>query len=149
MFIIRNAKKSDLDQILEIENSCYPVPWDRTAFECELSKQASGKNIFLAGEEKKSGKLAGYMAGDVIVDYVHILNIAVAAEFRKMGLATGFMAKAETETLKRGLGALTLEVRENNEAAVNLYKKLGYVVKGRRIKYYENTYDGLLMWKKL
>jgi ribosomal-protein-alanine N-acetyltransferase len=149
MFIIRNAKKSDLDQILEIENSCYPVPWDRNAFVCELSKQASDKNIFLAGEEKESGKIAGYMAADIIIDYVHVLNIAVAPEFRKMGLAMGFMARAEMETQKRGLSALTLEVRENNINAVNLYKKLGYIVKGRRIKYYENTDDALLMWKTL
>lgn len=149
MFMIRNAGKSDLDKILEIENSCYPVPWDRTAFECELSKLAAGKNIFLAGDEKESNRLAGYFAADIIIDYVHILNIAVAAEFRRMGLAAAFMAKAEMETRKRGLGALTLEVRENNESAVNLYKKAGFIIKGRRLKYYENTDDALLMWKTL
>lgn len=149
MFIIRNAKKSDLDQILEIEQSCYPVPWDRQAFECEFSKQESNINIFLVAEERKSGKIAGYLAGNIIIGYVHILNIAVAREFRKMGLGTGFMKRAEQETFKRGLGTLTLEVRENNESAVKLYKKLGYVIKGRRIKYYENTDDALLMWKTL
>lgn len=148
MFIIRNARKSDTGQILEIEKQSYPLPWDETAFACELSKQASGMNIFLAAEDE-TGKLAGYFVGNVITDYVHVLNIAVRQDCRKKGLARQFMQKAEQEALKRGLGALTLEVRENNEPAVNLYKKLGYEVKGRREKYYEHKYDGLLMWKKL
>jgi len=149
MFIIRNAKKSDISQILEIEKASYPNPWDETGFLCELSKQAAGANVFLAGEEKETGRLAGYFVGNVITDYIHILNIAVAENFRKEGLALQFMEKAEQEAVKRGLGALTLEVRENNEPAVSLYKKLGYEVKGRRPKFYEHSIDGLLMWKKL
>jgi [ribosomal protein S18]-alanine N-acetyltransferase len=87
--------------------------------------------------------------GNVITDYIHILNIAVDEKFRKKGIALSFMRKAEQEALKRGLGAMTLEVRENNEPAMELYKKLGYEVRGRRPKYYENSVDGLLMWKKL
>jgi ribosomal-protein-alanine N-acetyltransferase len=149
MFHIRNAKKSDISQIVEIEKASYPKPWDETAFICELSRQYAGFNIFLAAEDEDTGKIAGYIVGNLIIDYIHVLNIAVAEEFRKRGLAGNFMQKAEQEALKRGLGALTLEVRENNEPAVMLYKKLGYEVKGRRPKYYEYKDDALLMWKKL
>lgn len=149
MFLIRNAKKSDIGQILEIEKASYPTPWDETAFLCELSKLASNVNIFLAAEDEETGEIAGYIAGNLIIDYIHVLNIAVAEKYRKRGLGRTFMQKAEQEALKRGLGALTLEVRENNEPAVNLYKKMGYEVKGRREKYYENKHDGLLMWKRL
>lgn len=149
MFIIRNTRKSDIDQILEIEKASYPRPWERAGFECELSKQASNINLFLVAEEESTGKIAGYFVGNIITDYIHILNIAAAETFRKKGIALSFMRKAEQEALKRGLGALTLEVRENNEAAVHLYKKLGYEVRGRREKYYENQVDGLIMWKKL
>ncbi len=149
MFTIRNAKKSDIEKILEIEKQSYPMPWDEAAFFCELSKQASGMNIFLAADDGETGEMAGYFVGNIIADYVHILNIAVAEKARKRGLARRFMEKAEQDALKRNLSAFTLEVRENNEPAVNLYKKLGYEVKGRREKYYEHKYDGLLMWKKL
>ena len=149
MFLIRNARKFDIAAILEIEKSSYPNPWDEKGFICELSKQAAGENVFLAAEDEATGKIAGYFVGNVITDYIHILNIAVAENLRKKGIALSFMRKAEQEALKRGLGALTLEVRENNEPAVGLYKKLGYEVRGRRPKYYENGVDGLLMWKKL
>jgi ribosomal-protein-alanine N-acetyltransferase len=59
------------------------------------------------------------------------------------------MNKVEHETIKAGLSSLTLEVRENNESAVNLYKKFGYDIRGRRTKFYEDTYDGLIMWKRI
>ena len=149
MFIIRNAKKSDLEQILEIEKASYPAPWGQEAFACEFSKQASGMNIFLAADDAETGKLAGYIAGNVITDYVHILNLAVAPEFRKRGLARSFMARTEQEAVKRGIGAITLEVREKNESALNLYRKMGYEPRGRRPKYYEGVDDAILMWKKL
>lgn len=149
MFIIRNAKKSDVAEILEIEKASYPKPWDETAFLCELSRQAAGENIFFAAEDEETGKIAGYVVGNLIIDYIHVLNLAVAENYRKHGLALQFMHKAEQEAVKRGLGALTLEVRENNEPALALYKKLGYEVKGRRPKYYEYKDDALLMWKRL
>ena len=149
MFHIRNARKTDIARIVEIEKASYPVPWDETAFLCELSRQAAGANIFLAAEDAGTGEVAGYIVGNLIIDYIHILNLAVAGKFRRQGLALSFMQKAEQEAFKRGLGALTLEVRENNEAAVLLYRKLGYEVKGRRPKYYEYTDDALLMWKTL
>jgi ribosomal-protein-alanine N-acetyltransferase len=149
MFIIRNARKGDLEKILEIEKASYPEPWTEEAFACEFSKQAANMNIFLAGEDQETGALAGFVAGNIITDYVHILNIAVAPAFRKRGLAGAFMARVEHEAVKRGLGALTLEVRDKNESALNLYKKMGYEARGRRPKYYENRDDAILMWKKL
>jgi ribosomal-protein-alanine N-acetyltransferase len=149
MFIIRNAKKADIDSILPIEKASYPQPWDKTAFECELSKQASGMNVFLVAEEEGTGRVAGYFVGNVITDYIHVLNIAVDEAYKRRGVALSFMKHAEREAFKRGLGSMTLEVRENNDAAVALYKKLGYEVKPPRPKFYENKTDGLLMWKKL
>ncbi|HRU39811.1 MAG TPA: ribosomal protein S18-alanine N-acetyltransferase [Candidatus Goldiibacteriota bacterium] len=149
MFLIRLARKSDIDRIVEIEKTCYPEPWERQGFECEFSKLNSGINIFFVAEDEVSGRVAGYFVGNVITDYVHILNIAVSDEFRRRGIALSFMQKAVQEALKRGLSAMTLEVRESNEAAVNLYRRLGFEVRGRREKYYEGKYDGLLMWKRL
>ena len=40
---------------------------------------------------------------------------------------------------------VTLEVRENNEPAKNLYRSLGFIKVGVRKKYYENQTDALIM----
>ena len=149
MFKIRNARKSDIESLLEIENNSYTRPWNEQAFLCEFSKMAAGTNIFYVAEDELGGNLAGYAVGNVIIDFVHILNIAVAPSSRNRGLGCELLKSVEREALKRKLFSLTLEVREKNEPAVKLYNKSGYVVKGRREKSYDGKEDELLMWKTL
>ena len=46
-----------------------------------------------------------------------------------------------------GLKSQTLEVRESNDEAIKLYRKCGFVVKGRRPLYYTDTHeDAIIMW---
>lgn len=149
MITTRSARKTDLDQILAIENESYPKPWPQKAFEVELSKSASGANIFIVALDRDSGDIMGYAMGDKISDFLGILNIAVRQDMRKKGVGTLLVKELERQAFKAGLRSSTLEVREVNEKAVNLYKKLGYTIKGRREKYYDNTDDALLMWKDL
>jgi ribosomal-protein-alanine N-acetyltransferase len=149
MFYIKAPTRSDIPAILEIEKLCHARPWDEKAFICELSKWNSGASFFYIAKRTKDDTAAGYITGDRIVDFTHISNISVHPDFRKQGVATLLLNKVEQETIKAGLSSLTLEVRENNEAAVNLYKKFGYDIKGRRTKFYEDRYDGLIMWKRI
>jgi len=149
LFKIRNARKSDIESMLEIESISYTRPWNEQAFLCEFSKMAAGTNIFYAAEDETADRLAGYAVGNVIIDFVHILNIAVAPSYRNRGLGCELLKSVEREALKRKLFSLTLEVREKNEPAVKLYKKSGYVIKGRREKSYDGKEDELLMWKTL
>ena len=149
MFYVKTATNNDIPGILEIEKSVYPRPWDEKAFECELSKSKADSCVFLVARKEDDDKVIGYATGDVSVDYIHISNVGVHDEFRRKGIAAVFIRKMEQEALRRKLRSLTLEVRENNEPAVSLYRKLGFEVKGKREKYYENKHDGFLMWKSL
>ncbi|MBN2754585.1 MAG: ribosomal protein S18-alanine N-acetyltransferase [Candidatus Goldbacteria bacterium] len=148
-FYIKNVSKNDLAEILEIEKVCHARPWDEKAFNVEISKFFSGLSFFFAARDKVSDRLLGYIIADKIADYAHISNVAVAPEFRKNGIATGLLKQVERQVFAAGLSSLTLEVRDNNEAALEMYKKFGYEVKGRRPKLYEDKYDGLIMWKRL
>ncbi len=47
-----------------------------------------------------------------------------------------------------GVGALTLEVNENNTNAISLYKKFGFEVEGVRVKFYNGRDDAFIMWKR-
>ena len=51
---------------------------------------------------------------------------------------------------KKRISAMTLEVRESNIAAQNLYKKYDFVESGIRPNYYaDDNEDAIIMWKKL
>ncbi len=149
MFTVKNASKKNLETVSEIEKVSHARPWALSAFECELSKSLSGASLFLCAVTADNDETAGYLTGDWIVDYLHISNIAVKPDFRGKGCAKALLGRAVQETFKKRFGAITLEVRENNEAAVSLYKKAGFIVKGIRPKFYEDKYDGLLLWKTL
>lgn len=56
--------------------------------------------------------------------YIH--SFRVREELRGHGLGTRLMAHAESDLLKRGFRQVTLNVAEENEGALRLYKRLGY-----------------------
>ncbi len=149
MNLIKNPSKNDIAHILKIEKVSYPKPWDEKAFLVEYSKFIHGAAVFIVAKEESTGELNGYAIADIITDFLHVSNVAVKPEARRKKTGEMLMKALEAEAFKRGLSAITLEVRAVNESAVNLYKKLGYIEKGRREKYYDGIDDAILMWKYL
>ena len=78
-----------------------------------------------------------------------LYSLAVAAAARGRGLAQALMADGEHLARKRGARWLSLEVRQDNQAAQNLYLKLGFEVSGHRAGYYEDGMDAVRMLKSL
>jgi ribosomal-protein-alanine N-acetyltransferase len=132
-FHIREAVPADLDALVAIEDQAFVGPnWRRDDFlkyEC-LVAEAEGRIAgFLVSRE--------VFAGDPLNPAQReILNIAVANEFRRQGLATSLIQK-----IVRTGEELFLEVRESNMPARRLYRKLGFVELGTRPKYYQNPVE--------
>src|SRR4030042_1906885 len=73
--------------------------------------------------------------------------LAIEREFRRQNLAFNLLKTMEEIAKQIGIKAQTLEVRQSNKAAIKLYEKLGFVVKGRRPNYYTDTKeDAIIMW---
>ena len=76
------------------------------------------------------------------------MNIAVAADHRRRGIATTMLERLFEVTAGRGRRGYTLEVRVSNSGAVALYERLGFKSRGVRRGYYtDNREDALIMWK--
>ena len=141
----RKLKLRDLTAIEEIERSSYPTPWSRSMFAGELSKQSS---ICLGAIDVEANRLVGYLIISRYVDAWHVMNIAVANEFRRRGIATRLMERLFEVTSGDGRRGYTLEVRVSNEAAIRLYESLGFKARGVRRGYYtDNREDALIMWR--
>lgn len=138
-----SMEMDQLDTIMAIERESFPIPWNREAFEHDISvnELASYWTVL------KDGEIIGY-SGIWIMDRIaHLTTICLREAFRGIGLGKWLLL----ETMRRGgeLGAerFTLEVRESNEIAVSLYEKVGYRVVGRRHEYYKEIgEDALVMW---
>jgi ribosomal-protein-alanine N-acetyltransferase len=142
---LRRLTPKDLEAIERIERRSYPTPWSRSMFASELSKPSS---ISLGAFEAETGELVGYLVISRYVDAWHVMNIAVAPERRREGIAVALFERLFELTAADGRRGYTLEVRISNEAAIKLYERLGFQSRGVRRGYYtDNREDALIMWR--
>ncbi len=83
-------------------------------------------------------RVVAYIIYWQIRDDVQINNVAVHPDCRGQGLGEAMMRFALAKVRAAGAAFVTLEVRQSNAPAVNLYKKLGFDILGTRKHYYTN-----------
>jgi [ribosomal protein S18]-alanine N-acetyltransferase len=137
---VRRLVYGDLPAVLAIERRSFQTPWSLAMFVLELSKP-SGICLGIASERG----LVGYLVCSRYADVWHLMNIAVAPERRRQGIARELM---EHLFEAAGPGArFTLEVRTSNSAAIGMYERFGFRPAGHRRRYYhDNGEDALIMW---
>lgn len=145
--MIRSARSSDVDQLVELENYCFESDrLSRRSFKYFLSK---ARAVILVDEEEC-----------VVTGYVLLLfhrgtslsrlySIAVLPRYRKSGIARQLINAAEAAAMEYGCITLRLEVRVDNAPSIALFKSLGYCQFGRYLKYYEDAADALRLEKRL
>jgi ribosomal-protein-alanine N-acetyltransferase len=111
-------------------------------FVLEVSKPTG---ICLAGF--RDGELCGYViCARHDLDW-HIMNIAVDPDKRRQGIASALLAELYARAEDRQ-ARFTLEVRQSNREAISLYERDGFLIGGRRRRYYQdNGEDALIMWR--
>jgi ribosomal-protein-alanine N-acetyltransferase len=142
---IRTLQLRDLGAIEAIERDSYSTPWSRSMFAGELSKASS---VCLGALEEDTDELVGYLIVSRYVDAWHVMNIAVDPNRRRAGVATALLERLFEVTAGDGRRGYTLEVRVSNQAAIDLYQRLGFQPRGIRRAYYaDNREDALIMWR--
>jgi len=145
MIEFRKLKLRDLSAIEEIERSSYPTPWSRSMFAGELAKPSS---ICLGAVDAEANRLVGYLIISRYVDAWHVMNIAIADDYRRKGIATRLMESLFETTSGDGRRGYTLAVPVSNVAAIRLYDGLRFNAPGVRRGYYaDHREDALIMWK--
>lgn len=139
--IIRSANIKDLDRILEIENHSFSTPWSREALRIEIEENELAE-VFVIEDNLD---VVGYMSYIRIVDEAHINNIAIDNKYRAKGYGRKLVSKIVEDLLNSNY-SITLEVRHDNDIAINLYKSLGFKEAGIRKDYYAVGADALIMW---
>ena len=142
-YIIRPMEVSDTEQVEMIEKQIFSIPWSQKSFEDACQ---SNDNIYLVCE--MNGQIAGYCGLWTVLGEGNITNMAVSGGFRRLGIAETLMKEMEKRGMSKKVVTYFLEVRKSNEAAVNLYKKMGYVQIGVRKNFYEKPVEDALVMSK-
>jgi ribosomal-protein-alanine N-acetyltransferase len=133
-----------LDRVLEIEALSYSTPWSKRAFVSEVTDN-SYAHYYVA---RKDGIIVGYVGMWVILEEAHITNIAVAPDYRRLGIGQAMLEAMFSKAREKGATRMTLEVRVSNLGAQALYRKLGFADRGIRKGYYtDSNEDAIIMWK--
>ena len=83
------------------------------------------------------------VARTLAADEREILNLAVAPDFRRKGVARALLDSA----LQGFRGGVFLEVRESNGVAQEFYKSLGFKELSKRTGYYDSPPETAIVMK--
>lgn len=134
---LRPMLEGDLPEVWEIDAGSLARPWTRAIWHQELR---SPFGSYLVAES--GGEVVGYVGIKHTADELHVMNIAVRSESRRLGIARRLLLAVISEHPEAR--AVYLEVRPSNAPACNLYESLGFSTVGRRPRYYGDE-DALLM----
>ncbi|MDH5173479.1 MAG: GNAT family N-acetyltransferase, partial [Gammaproteobacteria bacterium] len=134
MSIVRKAVAADIDELLRLEALAFRGDrLSRRAFRRWLKHPGC---VFLASEG--NGGLCGYIL--VILRrgtrLARLYSLAVDPACRGQGVASTLIELAEQAVRDAGALYMRLEVAGNNDAAIKLYRKLGYTQFGMYRDYY-------------
>ncbi len=124
----------DLAAVLRIERISFPSAWSAESYLRELRNPSS---YYIVARWR--GEIVGYAGMWVIQDESHVSTIAVHPAYRGRGLGETMLRHLMGVAREREATRMTLEVREENETAQNLYIKLGFRVEGLIPGYYGDT----------
>ena len=143
-FRITDAGERHVKMIESMEKQCFSMPWTAE----QIRGQLGDKNhLFLAAEDA-GGELLGYAGMMYIIDEGYISNVAVGEKFRRLHIASALMDELIKRALALKLSFISLEVRESNEPAKNLYSKFGFVPVGNRKNYYDFPKENAIIMTK-
>ena len=93
-------------------------------------------------------KIIGFLLYSLIYDRIEIEQFEVTTKERRKGIGNKLLNYLVEKYQDNNIKNITLEVKEDNIAAINLYKKYGFKKVSTREKYYDGI-NGILMEKTL
>jgi len=146
---VQKASGADLDTLYTIEQQCFTKEaWSKKQIALFVE---SSESISLTA--RTDDKVVGFVIGSVNqydgMKLGHILTIDVLPKHRRKGIGMTLLKSIEQEFKDIGVKVSFLEVRQDNLAAMRLYRKAGYVQVERLKNYYSHGGHGVRLEKTL
>jgi ribosomal-protein-alanine N-acetyltransferase len=141
---LERATPGDVEALATLETACHSHPWTSEQIRREVAYGPPGAVLILRGRGPGGG-IRAFCAYRVVADEMHILDVAVAPQVRRRGLARWLLRVSMRMAGRHGARRALLEVREGNAEARALYKSLGFESLGRRRAYYTQPREDALL----
>jgi ribosomal-protein-alanine N-acetyltransferase len=124
-----------LDALVNLHEQCFAKAWGKDSFIQALEGGARHCIVAMVNDQ-----VVGGILWQQVVDEAEIITVFTDASSRGQGVGGGLL-KALGEH-SDDVTRVFLEVNHNNDAAVGLYEKHGYMTVGVRQGYYTDGPDG-------
>lgn len=124
-----------LRSVAALEQLCFAEPWSESALEL-LCREGGLGVVIPADDANETAKAYGGMT--LVLDEGSITNIAVRPDMRRKGLGRAVVKALIEQAHTLGISDIYLEVRVSNEAAIALYRTLGFAIVGTRKGFYKH-----------
>ncbi len=137
-----------LDAVARIEARSSDLAWSRDLLAGELTMPVAERHWLVATTGTTSGdeRVMGFGGMMIVGDEAHLMNIAVEPSCRRSGIARSLLSQLILDVVDRGAKHLTLEVRADNDAALQLYRRFGLEPAGQRKNYYGVDRHAVILW---
>ena len=145
---LRPMTLADLPAVMVLEDELFaPDTWSEAMYRDELSRPDTRHYLVLEDDGDGSPVVIGYGGLISYDDEAHVATLGVAAERQGEGLGARLLDALLAEADRR-TSVVLLEVRAENDVAVGLYKRRGFVEIGRRRGYYQPSGEDALVMKR-
>ena len=155
-FRIRDSQKQDFEQLLKLDQECFPAGISYTRLELAFYMRRPRAFTLVAESEAAPGAgeagraIFGFIVGETTARGAgHIITIDVRAEARRHRVGSALLEAAEERARQNRSRHIFLETAVNNAAAIAFYKRHGYELIKTIPRYYKDNLDALLLGKRL
>lgn len=146
----------DIPHMVQLHFACFDVPWTAAAFEQMMQLPTTlSLGVYIINEKEESEYAAinsnlppqtpmGLFVGFIMVSILsgaeaEILTLCVHPQYQRRGIARYLLQEFMESLYHFNCTHCYLDVAENNDPAIQLYKKFGFSIKGTRSNYYKNS----------
>jgi [ribosomal protein S18]-alanine N-acetyltransferase len=131
---IEPATARDAARLAQLHSSSFHLGWGEGEFDQMLSERNT-----LVHRLRLGRKTIGFAVSRIGADEAEILSVAIDSAYRGRGLSRDLLLTHLGHLAARGARSIFLEVEENNHPARRLYERAGFIVVGRRERYYQQS----------
>lgn len=142
--IFKEMSEKDIPLAVELEQKCFKDPWKEKECLYELNENPFSHGWLLMDED-----VVGYAFLWETFEMGQVARIGIDPKYRKKGYGDYLLKALCNRAKEQECEFITLEVRASNEAALNLYKKNGFIEVNVVKRYYPGGEDAIVLTKAL
>lgn len=132
----------DVEGVHNVSNLSLKEGWSLSEISKEISNELANYIVL-----KYNAKVIAFAGAWIIAGEGQITNVAVHPNYRGKGYGNKVMKALIDHLNSKECYDITLEVRESNKIAQNLYESLGFKNEGIRKNFYaDNKESAVIMW---